>query len=146
VARSAAPSFTVTTPNAIAGVRGTNFVCRYNAGKARAGFPNCFEFTDCATTTGMVVVTNKPPRPGAAVQVGAGQKTTVACLAAPLAATPGTLGVLSAPAAGATLGTTAIVGAGLGVAGVIGGTIAGVVEGTSGGSGGTSARTVSPAR
>ena len=146
VARSAAPSFTVTTPNAIAGVRGTDFVCRYNAGKARKGFSNCFEFTDCATNKGMVLVSNNPPRPGVGVQVAAGQKTTVACLAAPLASTPGTLGVLGATAASsATLGPAAIVGAGLGVAGVIGGTVAGVVVGTGGGGGG-GAVTVSPAR
>jgi hypothetical protein len=149
VARSAAPSFTVTTPNAIAGVRGTNFICRYNAGRARAGFPNCFEFTDCATTKGMVLVTNNPPRPGVGVEVREGQTTTVPCLAAPLAATAGTLGVLSTPggSSGATLGPAAIVGAGLGAAGVVGGTVAGVIEGTSGGGGGGAAAvTVSPAR
>src|SRR5215472_4814888 len=38
VARAAAPTLTVTTPNAIAGVRGTDFVCQYNSGRARAGF------------------------------------------------------------------------------------------------------------
>ena len=151
VARSAAPSFTVTTPNAIAGVRGTNFICRYNAGRARAGFPNCFEFTDCATTKGVVLVTNNPPRPGVGVEVREGQTTTVPCLAAPLAATAGTLGVLS-PTGGssgaATLGPAAIVGAGLGVAGVVGGTVAGVIEGTAGGGGdgGAAVVTVSPAR
>lgn len=147
VARSAAPNFTVTTPNAIAGVRGTTFTCRYNAGRARAGFPNCFEFTDCATSKGMVLVTNNPPRPGVGVQVAAGQKTTVACLAAPLAATPGALGVLSTPAGGvlgSTLGPAAMVGAGLGAAGVVGGTVAGVVAGTAGGGGGGG--TASPLR
>jgi hypothetical protein len=130
-------------------VRGTNFICRYNAGRARAGFPNCFEFTDCATTKGMVLVTNNPPRPGVGVEVREGQTTTVPCLAAPLAATAGTLGVLSTPggSSGATLGPAAIVGAGLGAAGVVGGTVAGVIEGTSGGGGGGAAAvTVSPAR
>jgi hypothetical protein len=147
VARAAAPTFKVTTPNAIAGVRGTDFVCRYNSGTARAGFPNCFEFTDCATTTGTVVVTNNPPRPGVEVKVGPGMKTTVACLAAPLAATAGALGVLSATTTsggGALMGPAAIVGAGLGVGGVVAGTTVGVITTTGGGtSGGT---TVSPSR
>ncbi len=147
VARAAAPTFKVSTPNAIAGVRGTDFICRYNAGSARVGFPNCFEFTDCATTTGTVVVTNNPPRPGVAVKVGPGMKTTVACLAAPLAATAGTLGVLSATSTsggGTVMGPAAIVGAGLAVGGAIAGTTVGVISATSGGtSGGT---TVSPSR
>jgi hypothetical protein len=150
VARSAAPSFKVTTPNAIAGVRGTDFICRFNAGASRPGFKDCFEFTDCATTTGTVVVSNNPPRPGTEVKVGPGQMTTVACLAAPLAATAGTLGVLTGTTTGgggsAVLGPAAIVGAGLGAAGVIGGTIAGVIVGTGGGGGGGAAVTVSPAR
>jgi hypothetical protein len=137
VARTAAPSFQVSTPNAIAGVRGTKFTCRYTAGKARSGFANCFEFTDCATTSGTVVVSNNPPRPGQTVAVGPGQKTTVACLAAPLAATTGTIGVLGASAGSAGgLGAAAVAGAGLGAAGAIGGTTAAVVETTGGGGGG----------
>jgi hypothetical protein len=148
VARGAAANFQVTTPNAIAGVRGTQFTCRYKAGKARAGFPNCFEFTDCATTSGSVVVTNNPPRPGVAVKIGPGQKTTVACLAAPLAATAGTIGVLggttAAAASGGLLGPAAIAGVGAVTAATIGGTTAAVVE-TTGGSGG-GVVTVSPAR
>jgi hypothetical protein len=140
VARSAAPSFTLTTPNAIAGVRGTDFICRYNYGAGRAGFPNCFQFTDCATTSGTVIVSNNPPRPGTEVKIGPGQMTTVACLAAPLAATAGTLGVLTGTTGGrhgSVLGPAAIVGAGLVTAAVVGGTVAGVVAATSGGGGGT---------
>jgi ferric-dicitrate binding protein FerR (iron transport regulator) len=144
-ARKAAPSFKVTTPNAIAGVRGTKFVCRYKAGKSRPGYPDCFEFTDCATTTGTVVVSNNPPRPGVSVTIGPGQKTTVACLAAPTAATTGTVGVLGrAAAAGGVVGPAAIVGAGAGAAAVITGTTVGVLEGTGGGGGGPITR--SPAR
>lgn len=144
-ARTAAPSFTVTTPNAIAGVRGTDFVVRYDAGKARKGFPNCFEFTDCATNKGSVLVSNNPPRPGVGVRVNAGQRTTVACLAAPLTATTGTLGVLGVGTA-STLGPAAVVGAGVGAAAVVGGTVAGVVAGTAGGAGTTTTRTASPVR
>lgn len=149
VARTASPTFQVTTPNAIAGVRGTKFICRYNAGKARPGFPNCFEFTDCATTTGTVYVTNNPPRPGVGTSIGPGQKTTVACLAAPAAASPGTIGVLGGAAAATSagmLGPAAIVGAGLGAAGIITGATVGVLEGTGGGGGGAGTITVSPAR
>ncbi len=139
-------NFKVTTPNAVAGVRGTDFICAYHEGNARRGFSNCFQFTDCATTTGTVVVYNNPPRPGTEVKVGPGQMTTVACLAAPLAAFTGTVGVLTgtlAASAGhaALLGPAAIVGVGAGSAAVIGGTTAGVIESTGGG-GGTS----SPAR
>jgi hypothetical protein len=135
----------VTTSNAIAGVRGTDFICCYN-GAGRAGFPNCFQFTDCATTSGTVVVSNNPPRPGTEVKVGPGQMTTVACLATPLAATAGTLGVPAGTTGGghgSVLGPAANVGAGLRAAGVIGGTVARVVVATSGG--GTSG-TVSPSR
>ncbi|MGO9056585.1 MAG: FecR domain-containing protein [Candidatus Binataceae bacterium] len=138
-------NFKVTTPNAIAGVRGTDFLCTYHEGNARPGFANCFQFTDCATTTGTVVVSNNPPRPGTEVKVGPGQMTTVACLAAPLAAFAGTIGVLTgtlATGAGhaALLGPAAIVGVGAGSAAVIGGTTAAVIESTGGG-GGTSSPT-----
>jgi FecR protein len=148
VTRRSAPSFSVTTPNAIAGVRGTDFTCRYDKGKARPGFPKCFEFTDCATTTGSVVVSNNPPKKGVFVKVGPGQRTTVACFAAPLAPTPSTLGVLSTTTTTAVtstsmVGPAAIAGAGLVGAGVIGGTTAAVVE-TAGGGGGGSAATASP--
>ncbi len=131
VARTAAPSFKVSTPNAIAGVRGTNFVCRYKAGKPRAGFPNCFEFTDCATTSGTVVVTNNPPRPGVAVKIGPGETTTVACLAAPLPARQGTIGVLGV--APPLLSPAEIVGIGAGAAAIIGGTIWCLLECNGGG-------------
>jgi hypothetical protein len=148
VSRRAAPNFSVTTPNAIAGVRGTEFDCRYSAGKGRSAFPNCFEFTDCATSKGSVVVTNNPPRSGAAVTVPEGYRTTVACAAAPLAATPGTLGVL----AGSTVVTSStllspavIVGGGLIAGGVIAGTTVGVIEATGGGKS-SSHRTVTPRR
>lgn len=132
----------VMTANAIAGVRGTDFVCAYHEGNARPGFSNCFQFTDRATTTGTVVVSNNPPRPGTEVKVGPGQMTTVACLAAPLAAFTGTLGVLTgtvATGAGQAVlfCSAAIVGIGAGAAAAIGGTTAAVIEST-GGRGGTS--------
>lgn len=131
-------NFEVMTPNAIAGVRGTDFECAYHEGKARPGFASCFQFTDCATKTGAVVVSNNPPRPGIEVSVGPGQMTTVACLAAPLAASSGSLGVLTQSSAGGAgqagvLGPAAIVGIGAGAAAAIGGTTAAVIESTGGG-------------
>jgi hypothetical protein len=117
-------------------VRGTEFDCRYSAGKGRSAFPNCFEFTDCATSKGSVVVTNNPPKSGASVTVPEGYRTTVACAAAPLAATPGTLGVLAGSTAvtsTSVIGPAAIVGGGLVAGGVIAGTTVGVIEATGGG-------------
>jgi hypothetical protein len=138
-ARGIVPNFKVQTPNAIAGVRGTVFTCRYSYGAARSAFPNCLQFTDCATTSGSVAVTNNPPKSGVQTIIGPGQISTVACLAAPTIATAGTLGVLTGPAgaSGAILGPAAIVGVGAVTAGVIGGTTAAVLE-TTGGGGGTS--------
>ncbi len=133
-------NFKVSTPNAVAGVRGTDFICTYHDGHARPGFPNCFQFTDCATTLGTVVVSNNPPRPGTEVKVGPGQMTTVACLAAPLAAFPGTIGALTGTLAtgaahAALLGPAAIMAVGAGTAAAIGGTTAAVIESTGGGGG-----------
>ncbi len=138
-----ASNFKVTTPNAVAGVRGTDFICTYQEGHARPGFANCFQFTDCATTLGTVVVYNNPPRPGTEVKVGPGQMTTVACLAAPLAAFSGTVGALTGTLAtgaahAALLGPAAIMGVGAVSAAAIGGTAAGVIESTGGGGGTTS--------
>jgi hypothetical protein len=140
-ARAAGPSFQVTTPNAIAGVRGTDFTCRHRYGPALPGFPaDCFEYTDCATTTGLVGVTNNPPKPGVEVNVGPGYMTIVGCGGAPLTPTPGTLAVL-----GTTTGAAGGIGAAalsspliiLGAGGVIAGTMAGIVEGTTAGPSGT---------
>src|SRR5271154_2375541 len=128
-------NFNVTTPNAVAGFRGTDFICTYHEGHARPGFANCLQFTDCATTLGTVVVKNNPPRPGTEVKVGPGQMTTVACLAAPLAAFAGTVGALTgtlATGAGhaALLGPAALMGVGAVSAAAIGGTAAAVIEST----------------
>jgi hypothetical protein len=141
-ARAAAPKFEVMTPNAIAGVRGTDFICRHRYGPALPGFPaDCFEYTDCATTTGEVGVTNNPPKPGVEVTVGPGYMTIVGCGGAPLTPTAGTLAVLG-PATGAAAGGIGAAALSspwssslfiLGAGGVIAGTMTGIVEGTTGG-------------
>lgn len=137
------PSFQVSTPNAVAGVRGTDFTCRHYYGPARPAFPGCFEYTDCETTTGVVGVTNNPPKPGVEVKVGPGEITTVACLLAPLAATTGTFALLGPTAAAgattagagiATFSSPLYIGGALGAAAVAGGTAAGVAAGTTSGS------------
>jgi hypothetical protein len=141
VARSAGTStFKVQTPNAIAGVRGTDFSTSYSDGTARKGFTNCLKFTDVTTSSGKVVLANNPPKPGVEVAVTPGHKATVACGAAPILTSSGVLGSLT----GGVTAETAALGA-LGAAGIIGGVTAGVIEGTSGGGGG-GAVTASPFR
>jgi len=140
VARSAGTStFKIQTPNAIAGVRGTDFTSTYSDGVARNGFPGCLQFTDVTAASGEVVLANNPPKPGVEVAVTPGHKATVPCAAAPVLVTSGVLGSLSGVSA-----ETAVLGA-VGAAGVIGGITAGVIEATGGGGGG-SAVTASPAR
>ncbi len=143
VARSAGTtSFKVETPNAIAGVRGTEFTTSYSDGTARKGFTNCLKFTDVTASSGKVVLANNPPKPGIEVAVTPGHKATVACGAAPILTTTGVLGSLT----GGVTTETAVLGA-LGAAAVIGGATAGAIEGTSGGGGGgATVVTVSPAR
>ena len=88
VARSAGTTtFKVETPNAIAGVRGTEFTTSYSDGTARKGFTNCLKFTDVTASSGKVVLANNPPKPGVEVAVTPGHKATVACGAAPILTT-----------------------------------------------------------
>ena len=142
VARSAGTStFKVQTPNAIAGVRGTEFTTSYSDGVARKGFPGCLQFTDVTAASGKVVLANNPPKPGVEVAVTPGHKATLPCAAAPVLVTSGVLGSLT----GGVTAETAALGA-LGAAGVIGGATAGVIEGTGGsGGGGGTVVTVTPA-
>ena len=139
VARSAGgTTFKVQTPNAIAGVRGTEFTTTYTDGLARKGFGNCRQFTDVDTGSGTVVLANNPPKPGVEVAVGAGKKGTVPCAAAPILTSSGLLGSLT----GGVTAETALFGA----YGLIGGATVGIIEGTSSGGGGGSVVTVSPSR
>lgn len=116
--------FQVSTPNAVAAVRGTIYDTDYQNGVDRPGFPNCKEFTDIIVYENTVTVSN-PTNPGAPpVDVHEGQETHVPCAGAPLE--PSATGA----AGGAGLGTAAIVGgAAVAAGGVAGGLAAGGVFG-----------------
>jgi hypothetical protein len=89
--------FEVHTPNAVVGVRGTDFKTEYIAGKPCPGFPTCLRYTDVGVYKGIVEVSNPTSAKAAAVQVTSGYETTVPCELPP--AKPGPLGMgdLTAP-------------------------------------------------
>jgi ferric-dicitrate binding protein FerR (iron transport regulator) len=91
------PDFEVHTPNAIAGVRGTEFETAFIEGKPCPGFPACFRYTEVGVYKGVVEVSN-PTNPSAPhVSIAPGYETNVPCELAPTS--PGPLGMseLSAP-------------------------------------------------
>ena len=88
--RGGPPGFEVHTPNAIAGVRGTDFAVAYDE-KPRETAPDCLSYTDVAVYRGTVEVINPQDPNAAPAAVTAGYETTVPCGQAPL--TPGPLGV-----------------------------------------------------
>jgi ferric-dicitrate binding protein FerR (iron transport regulator) len=83
--------FEVHTPNAIAGVRGTDFEIAYITGKPCPGFPNCLRYTDVGVHKGRVEVSNPLNPKAAPVIATAGYETTVPCEEPP--ATPSPLGM-----------------------------------------------------
>jgi ferric-dicitrate binding protein FerR (iron transport regulator) len=83
--------FEVRTPNAVAGVRGTDFDTAYIAGTPCPGFPNCLRYTDVAVHKGRVEVSNPLNPQAAPVITTAGYETTVPCEEPP--ATPSPLGM-----------------------------------------------------
>jgi ferric-dicitrate binding protein FerR (iron transport regulator) len=88
-AGSAKPNFEVHTPNAVASARGTQYDSAYSAGKARAAFGECRQFTDVSVYQGTVAVANVAA-PSASIDIGEGYQTTVACAQSPLR--PGPIG------------------------------------------------------
>ncbi len=82
------PSFEVRTPNAIIGVRGTEFETAYIAGKPCPGFPDCLQYTDVKVFKGTVTVTNPSTASVEPMEVEAGYETTVACEHAPVSPDP----------------------------------------------------------
>lgn len=100
VVRAAAGTntFEVHTPNAVAAVRGTDFIVRFSHGQARPGFGGCGTYTDVSVFAGTVAVSNSA-NPNVTVDVGEGYATTVPCLHAPL--TPGPVGLAGAGAVAA---------------------------------------------
>jgi ferric-dicitrate binding protein FerR (iron transport regulator) len=78
--RGAAPNFQIQTPNAIAGVRGTDFEATYSDGPTRPGMGGITQFTDVAVHDGLVAVSSTAPENAGAPPelVPAGFETTVA--------------------------------------------------------------------
>jgi ferric-dicitrate binding protein FerR (iron transport regulator) len=91
------PQFEVHTPNAVIGVRGTDFETEYIEGRPCPGFPQCLRYTDVGVYKGIVEVRNPTSAKAVSVRVSGGYKTTVPCELPP--ANPGPLGMgdLSAP-------------------------------------------------
>jgi ferric-dicitrate binding protein FerR (iron transport regulator) len=91
------PAFEVRTPNAVVGVRGTDFETEYVEGKPCPGFPKCSRYTDVGVYSGVVEVRNPTSAHPSSVRVSSGHETTVPCELPP--ATPGPLGMgdLTAP-------------------------------------------------
>jgi hypothetical protein len=90
----AAPNFEIHTPNAIAGVRGTDFVTQYSEGAERPAYEGCQRYTDVVVYEGTVSVANVA-NPAAEVTLSAGFETTVPCLLSPL--TGGPIGITGVP-------------------------------------------------
>ncbi len=92
-----APIFEVHTPNAVAGVRGTDFETAYIVGKPCPGFPQCFNYTDVGVYEGIVEVSNPTSHKPVAVRVSGGYEAKVPCDLPPT--NPGPLGMsdLAAP-------------------------------------------------
>lgn len=90
-------NFEVYTPNAVAGVRGTDFDTTYTEGTTRPGFAGCQRYTNVRVRDGIVAVTNIS-NSAAEVNVTAGYETTVPCLLSPLNAGP--LGIAGAAGPG----------------------------------------------
>ena len=88
---SMAPNFEVHTPNAVVGVRGTDFETAFIDGKPCPGFPQCFRYTDVGVYKGVVEVRNPTSAKPTVVRVAAGYEITVPCELPP--ASPGPLGI-----------------------------------------------------
>jgi FecR-like protein len=93
----ASPQFEVHTPNAIVGVRGTDFTTKYVEGRPCPGFPQCLRYTDVGVYKGIVQVRNPTSSKPVAVQVTSGYETTVPCELPPAAPGPLGMGDISAP-------------------------------------------------
>ena len=111
------PNFEVHTPNAVASARGTTYDTNYQTGVTRSNFPSCREFTDVSVYDGTVEVVNPTNTTAPAVEVPAGQKTTVPCGLAALPAAS----ALAVGTGGFGGGTAAAAAAAVAGAGAIGG-------------------------
>jgi hypothetical protein len=91
------PNFEVHTPNAVAGVRGTEFETAYIEGKPCPGFPTCLRYTDVGVYRGIVEVSNPGNPKALPVRVAGGYETTVPCEQPPTSPAPLGMGELGAP-------------------------------------------------
>jgi hypothetical protein len=91
------PHFEVHTPNAIVGVRGTEFRTAYIEGKPCPGFPTCLHYTEVGVFKGVVEVRNPTNLKAPPVRVTEGYETTVPCDQAPSSAAPLGMSELGAP-------------------------------------------------
>jgi FecR-like protein len=91
------PNFEVHTPNAIVGVRGTEFGTAYIDGKPCPGFPTCLRYTEADVYNGVVEVRNPSNPKAPPVRVMQGYETTVPCELAPSSAAPLGMSELGAP-------------------------------------------------
>jgi len=90
--------FEVHTPNAVAGVRGTDFEIAFIEGKPCPAQPTCLRYTTVGVYQGTVVVANPTSPPGSApVTVTAGYQTTIPCETPPTAPSPWGTEELRAP-------------------------------------------------
>lgn len=90
--------FEVHTPNAVAGVRGTDFEIDFIEGKPCPAQPTCLRYTTVGVYEGTVVVTNPTSPPGSApATVTAGYQTTIPCETPPTAPSPWGTEELRAP-------------------------------------------------
>lgn len=93
----ATPNFEVHTPNAVVGVRGTEFETAYIDDKPCPGFPTCLHYTEVDVYKGVVEVRNPTNPKAPPVRVMQGYETTVPCELAPSSAAPLGMSELGAP-------------------------------------------------
>lgn len=96
--RASGGSFEVHTPNALAGVRGTDFKIAYIAGTPCPGFPKCLRYTDVGVYKGRVQVSNPLNPKARPVIAAAGYETTVPCEEPPAVPSPLGMDEMLAPA------------------------------------------------
>lgn len=88
-AKARTVDFEVHTPNAVAGVRGTDFEIAFIEGKPCPAQPTCLRYTTVGVYQGTVIVSNPTSPPGSApVTVTAGYQTTIPCETPPTEPSP----------------------------------------------------------
>jgi ferric-dicitrate binding protein FerR (iron transport regulator) len=96
--RKSSGGFEVRTPNAVMGVRGTEFEVAYIAGRPCPGFPDCLRYTDVGVYKGRVEVSNPLNPKAAPVLTAEGYETTVPCEKPPAVPSPLGMNEMLSPA------------------------------------------------